>query len=192
VDPPAAPAVAGELLPATVVPVDGVDVPPAVEVEGDVDVLAALVVDGVEGVAEVDAVEEVDGVVLPEDVLLPDDEVVEDEGLVEVVEALSFLPHAASAAATASTSASLFMDVSRADDGLAFWKRRPAGTRRTPARRRTRIRPTWSWVRAAGQRDSQANRPGSSRQKLPAASTAGSTPSASAEKAARASSETRR
>jgi hypothetical protein len=155
VDPPAAPAVAGELLPATVVPVDGVDVPPAVEVEGDVDVLAALVVDGVEGVAEVDAVEEVDGVVLPEDVLLPDDEVVEDEGLVEVVEALSFLPHAASAAATASTSASLFMDVSRADDGLAFWKPPAAGPRETPARTHMRRRPTWSWSRSTAQRDGQ-------------------------------------
>jgi hypothetical protein len=143
---------------ATVVPVEGVDVLPAVEVEGEVDVLAESVVDGVEGVAgveEVEAVEEVEGVVLPGEVLLPDEDVVDVEGLVEAVEPLLFLPHAVSAAASASTSASLFMvDFSRADDGLAFWKLRPAGPRRTPARRRTRIRPTWSWVRCGAARPS--------------------------------------
>jgi hypothetical protein len=159
-DPPAAPDVAGVPLPvATVVPVAGVDVLPAVEVEGDVDVLPASVVDGVEGIAaveDVDAVEAVEGVVLPGEVLLlPDEDVVDEEGLVEAVEPLLFLPHAASAPASASTSASLFMDFSRADDGLAFWKPPAAGPRETPARTHMRRRPTWSWSRSTAQRDGQ-------------------------------------
>jgi hypothetical protein len=154
VDPPA-PAVGGALLPAaTVVSVDGADVPPAVDVEGAVEVPAPPVVEGVDGEVEVEGVEEVEAVEEVDDFPLPYDEEVEDEGLVDAVEPGSFLPHAASPAASASTSASFIMDVSRAEDGLAFWNPRPAGPRETLSRTRMRMRPTWSWAPCSAARRS--------------------------------------